>query len=73
MLQIRIKEVAQRRGFKDVRSLVAATGLPDSTIRRAWAGGFTRIDTETLEALLRVLKCKSTQELLHYSPNGGGK
>jgi DNA-binding Xre family transcriptional regulator len=55
MVRLRIKEVAQEKGFTQ-NSLSRATDISLNTIRKLWNKPYSGVTVETLYKIARVLK-----------------
>jgi DNA-binding Xre family transcriptional regulator len=64
MVRLRIKEVAQARGFTQ-NSLSRATDISLNTIRKLWNKPYSNVTVETLHKIARVLKV-DINELTEY-------
>lgn len=54
MLRLRVKEVAQEKGYS-MNSLSRATDISFNTIKRLWKNPHTGVTVETLAKIARVL------------------
>ena len=64
MVRLRIKEVAQARGFTQ-NSLSRATDISLNTIRKLWNKPYSNVTVETLHKIACVLKV-DINELTEY-------
>lgn len=68
MIQIQIRETAEKRGMTTAYQLQKALNVSPNVAARLWNHDFTRIDLITLDRLCRVLKCQPNL-LFKYEPN----
>ncbi len=64
VIRLRIKEVAQAKGFTQ-NSLSRATDISLNTIRKLWNKPYSNVTVETLHKIARVLKV-DINELTEY-------
>ncbi len=65
VVTVRIKEVAQEKGFMTAYQLQKATGAQPSLAAKWYRNDLKSIAIETLDTLCRVLECKPS-DLLRY-------
>jgi len=58
MIQIQIKERAEKLGLTTAYQLQKSLEISPDVASRLWKGEFARIDLVTLDRLCRVLKCQ---------------
>jgi DNA-binding Xre family transcriptional regulator len=68
MIDVKIREVAEKRGITTAYQLQKALNIQPSVAARLWKGKFSKIDLGTLDKLCAVLKCQ-TDKLLRFEPN----
>lgn len=67
MVRLRIREVAESRGY-NMSTLSRAADVPFNTLRRAWKNPYYEIRLSTLHKLAQALGCK-TADLLEDVPD----
>lgn len=68
VITVRIKEVAQEKGFKTAYQLQKATGVQPNLAYKWFKNDLKSISIHTLNTLCRVLKCRPS-DLLVYTPD----
>ena len=56
MVELKVKELAERIGIENATQLRAATGLGQGTSYGLWTGKSRRIDLDTIDVLCEVLQ-----------------
>ncbi len=69
MIRVRVRELAEDRGF-NMSSLARVSGLGFSTVKRLWRDPYHETSTRTLESIARALNVPSS-ELLEDVPDTG--
>lgn len=72
MIEIRIREIAERKGYKNANQLGAALEVAPNVASRLWNGQFEMVGVGTLDKLCRVLRCQPGK-LLYYRPDSGNE
>ena len=67
MLRLRVREVAERKGF-NISTLSRASDVPFSTVRRVWRNPYYEIKLATLHKLASTLGVP-TSELIEDVPD----
>jgi transcriptional regulator with XRE-family HTH domain len=67
VLRLRVKEVAQQKGF-NMSSLSRASGVSFRTIKRYWRDPYFNANTETLYKIARALNVP-TSDLMEDMPD----
>lgn len=67
MIEIRIREVAEKRGITNAYQLQKATGLSASMAARLYKDDVEMIALRTLDALCSALKCKPN-DIIRFTP-----
>ncbi len=67
MLKLKVREIAQQRGFNQ-STLSRAADVPIDTIRRIWRNPYYEVRLSTLNRIAAVLEVKAT-ELFEDVPN----
>ena len=67
MIEISIRERAEKQGLKTAYQLQKLLNIPPSQANRLWKHDFTRIDVSTLDRLCRILKCQPNQLFKHVA------
>ena len=57
-LVIKIREQAEKRGYRNANQLGVALGVAPNVSSRLWNGEFTKIGVNTIEKLCEVLNCQ---------------
>jgi DNA-binding Xre family transcriptional regulator len=68
MIERRVRELAEKRGYKTAYQLRIALGVSPSLAARLWKGDFEKIGISTLNRLCALLQCQP-DKLLHYVPD----
>lgn len=69
MIESKIKQLAESRGFKSALELQRRADLTPPTALRLWRGVLTTYSVETLDKLCEVLRCQPG-DLLTYKDDG---
>jgi DNA-binding Xre family transcriptional regulator len=67
MVEMQIKEVAQRKGIKTAYQLQKVMNVPPGTAARLWKGKMVKIALKTIDALCEALECDPCDLLLRTS------
>ena len=67
VIEIRIREVAERRGIKNAYGLRKLLNISPSVAARLWSGEFANISVTTLDRLCTALRCKASDLFRHSS------
>ncbi|MEQ1646300.1 MAG: helix-turn-helix transcriptional regulator [Pyrinomonadaceae bacterium] len=66
MIEVKLREVAARRGIKNSYQLQKLTGWPPTMCSRLWKGQWTHAYLKTLDSLCNQLKC-TPNDLLAFT------
>jgi DNA-binding Xre family transcriptional regulator len=69
MIEITIREMAERRGITTAYQLQKALGVQPDVAAGLWRGELTKIGVVSLDRLCRALRCQPCG-LLRYVPEG---
>jgi len=67
MLRLRLKEVAEEKGY-NMSSLSRASDISFKTIKRLWQHPETDVTKSTLESIMLALKVEDISQLLEWIP-----
>ena len=68
MIEIKLQEIAQKRGIDNGYKLQKETGFPEGMAYRLWKGKWKQADLKTLNTLCNVLKC-TPNDILKFTPD----
>jgi DNA-binding Xre family transcriptional regulator len=68
MVELQIKEVAQKKGIKTAYQLQIAMNIPPTTASRLWKAKMGKIALTTIDALCEALECDPC-DLFVRTPN----
>jgi len=68
MIEKRIREIAEKRGYTTAYQLRVALGVSPSLAARLWKGNFEKIGIITLDRLCTLLQCQP-DKLFRYVPD----
>jgi len=58
MIELRIRETAERKGIKTAYQLQKAMNVPPGTAARLWRGDMKMIGLDTIDALCEAIGCE---------------
>lgn len=67
MIQKRVREVAESRGYTNAYQLRVALGVSPSLATRLWKGEFEKIGMGTLNKLCALLQCQPNQLFVYVT------
>lgn len=67
MIQIQIRETAEKRGMTTAYQLQKTLNVSPNVAARLWNHDFTRIDLITLDRLCRELRCQPNMLFKHVA------
>jgi DNA-binding Xre family transcriptional regulator len=70
MITIHVRELAEKRGFKNAHQLQLAAGFAPHVATRLWKGKAERISLDTIDRLCRALECQPGK-IFKYVPESG--
>jgi putative transcriptional regulator len=73
MVELRIREVAARRGITNAYQLQKAMGTLPTTAARLWRGEMTAISFETIDALCAALDCEPGDLIVRVKAKKGAR
>ncbi len=69
MIEVKIREFAEKRGMTTAYQLRIALDVSPTVAARLWRGDFAMLGMDTLDKLCRVLRCQP-DKLLRFIPDG---